>query len=232
MKFTLDHLMRVCGTSDVNVRGLAKTYYLRTIGQRADDARRDFAVSQSREMYNRLKNPESAEYAMYLTEFGTMSRTDLEAVVRMMKLSTFRREASYEVNQNDYPEPPDRATITDIIEAEEANEKAERDVVKEREVYVKRLEAEYAEAIKTISDEQLVLDATALRIDQLTSSEFAKGFNDSTLYSATFVDEKRRKLLFGSPQEVAESDPGLRQKLLDDYLEMDAFTQEPDELKN
>ena len=64
------------------------------------------------------------------------------------------------------------------------------------------------------------------------ANEYDEGFGNATLYYTVFKDAGMKKRLFGNVNEPGEADPALRSSLLVAYFEMDAFSGEPEELKN
>jgi hypothetical protein len=231
-RYTLDDLMRVTGTVEVTAHGHTRLYYLRTIGQDADDARRAFAVSKSRQTYRILQDHESSDYLEYILDLETAEREHLERVCLVLKRREFQRQVSFEVMTENTPEPPSNPTPTDVVEAEEAEDIIQEDTDKRRVEWVDRMAKEYEEELHVKDIEALRELTIAMQTSAVTDNAFSRGFNAATLYWATFKDAKNKQRAFMSPSEVYDADPALYNALLTAYYEMDVFSADSDALKN
>lgn len=232
VEYTLDHLFRVCGTATITVRGASRKFYLRTVGQSAEDYRRRYAVSKSREILAKLRDESSPEYAQFLSEFAGLPREQLQETLLPSKLTSLRQAAEKEINRANYPEPDPDGGLVEILDTEALNEKLEKELETERAAYVDRKLEELKVEMADWPLERLQQECREGRTDLIASNEYLSALYNATLYFATFSDPKHRTLFFASPEEVGEADPGLRTELINQYFLTDAFSQKPDELKN
>lgn len=231
-RYSLDDLLRVTAEVPLERRGKRFKVYLRTLGVSADDARRAYATRKARLVYRNLSNQDSDERQALLEPLATLDRAALIDLVVAFKRNDFQRDARFEIVPLDAPEPPDNPTVVDIIEAEEAQDKAGLDVASERVAYVDRRSAEYRTACEVRDIADLRAEAGQARVDAQVNAAFSDAFMDATLYWAVYRDAKYKQHFFAGPDEVGEADSVLRDDLAREYYALDEFTQDVDGLKN
>lgn len=231
-KYTLDNLMRVTGEETLTVRGRKVKYYLRTLGHAANEARRSHAMAASRRMLEILRDAATTEYQQFITPISEMSVESLRVSALSLKAGDFRREAQDEVHPLDAPEPEPGAGVRELVEAEEAEEKAVYDAEAERLVFIERLRALYVEKAASMTQEELVQEVKDLRINVLMAQAFDEAYGDATLYWSVYADKNYKQRLFANAIEAGEADEDLRNQLLAAYFALDAFSMDGDALKN
>ena len=230
--YTIDDLMRVCTECTVSMRGQTRTYYLRVVTQRGEDARRNYAVGASRQLFADIKNTESDTFRTYFSSLPYLSRERLEESLINLKTGEFVHESIREINAASTPEPPSDPTIRDIVENEEDNQQIRKDVEAERMQWVEAQLAAYKPTLAQLSEAELIAEIERLQIDALMNEAYIRAFNDATLYWAVFTDPGYTKRLFANPMEASDCDPVLYDKLRDAYLKLDVFSRDLDGLKN
>lgn len=232
-RYTLDDMMRVTHDEDVVTRGRKVHYWFRTLSAVEADARQDVASAAARSMYRRLKDQNSVEYMRYMQELYELPRAEIEELVLALNTSlVLKRAAEREIHQNDYPEPPDNPLLSEVIEAEEANEEIEQEVQTARAKWVEDEAEKYRQELAALPVEALMEEAKRLKTDQIANAAYSDAYVNCSLYYGVFKDKARRQRKFASPEEVGMCDPGLRSVLRSTYFDMDTFALEPDELKN
>jgi hypothetical protein len=228
----IDDLMRVEDSVEVEMRGKKRTYYLRTLGQRDEDARRDFAVAASRAMYRALANPESADYLRYMAPLAEMSREAQETNVVSLRQPAARREAEREIVVPDVEEPNEHPTVIDIVENEEARDEAEAVTEKARDERAQETQNGFAGEVKGWDAEKLLAELQQLTRDAVVADAFGRAFNDGSLYWGVWKDAKYKVRAFASTEEAGNCSPGLYNRLLSAYYDLDKFSLDVDALKN
>ena len=231
-KYTLDNLMRVIGQESIVVRGRKVTYYLRTLGHAANDARRTWAMAASRRELEALRDPASDSYRQFIAPISEMNADSLRISALSLKAGDFRREAQEEVHPLDAPEPAPGANVRELVEVEEAEEKAILDAEAERAIFIERLKENYLVKINAMDAAALVQEVTDLRINVLMAQAFDEAYGDATLYWSVYADKAYKQRLFSQPSEASEADSALRDQLLTAYFALDAFSVDNEALKN
>lgn len=231
-KYTLDNLLRVTGQETLTVRGRKVTYYLRTLGHAANEARRSHAMAASRKAYDVLRDATSPSYQEFIVPLSAMSGESLRLAALSLKAGDFRREAQVEVHPLDAPEPEPGANVRELVEVEIAEEQANLDAETERAVFIERLKENYVAKAALMSQEELVQEVKDLRTNILMAQAFDEAYGDATLYWSVYTDKGYKQRLFADPGEAAEADEGLRDQLLNAYFVLDAFSIDGDALKN
>jgi hypothetical protein len=231
-KYTLDNLMRVTGEETLTVRGRKVKYYLRTLGHAANEARRSHAMAASRRELETLRDVASLAYQQFIAPISEMGLESLRSSALSLKTGDFRREAQDEVHPLDAPEPEPGANVRELVEAEEAEEKAALDAEAERLVFIERLKTLYIEKASLMTQEELVREVSDLRINVLMAQAFDEAYGDATLYWSIYADKGYKQRLFANPNEAGEADEDLRNQLLAAYFALDAFSMDGDALKN
>jgi len=231
-KYTLDNLMRVTGQETITVRGRKVTYYLRTLGHAANEARRSYAMAASRKELEVLRDATSDSYRQFIAPISEMDVEGLRPSALSLKVNDFRREAQEEVHALDVPEPEPGANVRALVEVEEAEEKAVLDAEAERAVFIERLKENYLVKTATMTRAELIQEVTDLRINILMAQAFDEAYGDATLYWSVYTDKAYKQRLFNNAAEAAEADTDLRNQLLTAYFALDTFSMDGEALKN
>jgi hypothetical protein len=229
---TMDDLMRVEDSIEVNVRGKKRKFYLRTLGQRDEDARRDHAVSASRAMYRGLSDEKSEDYLRYIAPLAESSRVDQENNLAQLILSELRKEAELEIVVPDTPEAGEHPSVTDVVVAEEARDTAEKDTESARRERVQTRLAEYREEVKTWDSAKVLAELIRLTRDAVVADAFGRAFNDGCVFWGTWKDAKYRVRCFSNMEDAQNCASELYGALLTGYYELDRFSADADGLKN
>lgn len=229
---TIDRLMRSSDEFDLTVRGRKTKFYMRTLGAMQSQARADYATARARILLGQLRIEGSAPRVMYMGVIDYMTRQQMMDRCAMIMMGRFAREAAEEVHPDDVQEPGDGATLTEVIEHEEGLDAAKQDAITERGNLVSERIRDYREKIGKFDDIDLREELESLMSDALANGEWTKASNDATLFYAVFKDKKYKDRYFDSPEDAAESDPDLYEKLISKYVELDAFSSDTEELKN
>lgn len=229
---TIDDLMRVEDSIEINVRGKKRKLYLRTLGQRDEDARRDHAVAASRKMYRLLNDEGSEEHSRYIIPLADMKRSDQESSLAGLKVSELRKEAEIEVVVPDTPEAGEHPNMTELVEAEEALDEAEKVTEKTRAERVQANLAAYREEIKDWPDDKILSELVRLTREAIISDAFGRAFNDGSVYWGVWKDAKYRQRAFDNIGDAGNCDSQMYGALLAGYYDLDTFSTDVDSLKN
>jgi hypothetical protein len=231
-RYSLDDLLRVTAEVPLERRGKRFKVYLRTLGVAADDARRVYATRKARLAHKALGVLDGIERQELLEPLAQAKPEELIDLIVAMKNSEFWRDARFEIVPLDAPEPPDDPTVVDVVKVEEAQDAIDADLHKERAAYVERRTQEYRETCAQRDVADLREEANQARVDAQTNAAFSDAYMDATLYWAVYRDPQYKKHFFAGPEDVGEVDSAVREALLREYYELDAFSQDGDGLKN
>ncbi len=159
-------------------------------------------------------------------------RDELLARALLMRTGNLAYDISKEMTPRDTPEAPDDPTLTEIVEAEDAEEAARIELLEDAEATARARALEIKAELEAMDDIQLIEEVVKLTIDGALSAEFNRWSNFATLFNAAFTDKAMTKRYFDSPEEASEADPDFVQQILACYAELDVFFIRPDELKN
>ena len=228
----LDKLFRVRNTLTLVVRGKEITLHLRTISGVDESARNDYAVGRSRTILKRLREPESAESQQFFGGIDTTERPDLIEQALRLRRPTHIKAALKAAYREQDPEPPDDPTLTQVVEAVEETARLDEQVEAERATFIGNLQAAYRKQLEEMDDLALALEVREMLTDAVLNATYTQASNAYTLYAAVYTDENYRKRYFASPDEAGECDPDFASQLVDAYIVLDAFSQQPGALKN
>lgn len=224
----VDDLFRVHGEAVVGGR----TLYLRTMTVKENQDRVNYALDCAGAMRRALLQEGSAEWERVVKPLREMSKEDLITLCadRQRVLLTLR--SLREVTPPISPEPPENASLADIVKAHEEDERVQKDTESQRAAWVEgELEA-YRAHLQKKKREAILEEATEAAISQAVEAEWAAASDRYTLYASCFTDPARRERLFRSPEEVGEIAHRAFQELLTAYQNLDLYLTNPEALKN
>jgi len=229
-KYTLDSFLRVHS----QVECFGKVFYLRTLGSRQDEFRSQYAMSYARAYKTKLGDVDSQEYAFNIVPLKNATIDEIYDLALALERVKLNRASQVEVVPQYEPRPSENSELVDIIETEDRKEEEDKTLVERRLKFVEDgLEQFKKQNDKSSIDKEAFRSSTIERqISLLVERTYGESWIDATLVGGVFTDEKCRKQLFSSVEDVADCHPKLRDELASAYMALDIFSANSEELKN
>ena len=224
----IDDLFRLRSFVEIGTRKI----YLRTITGAEDSDRRRYAMLCSGNLFRKLQDKTTEEYASALGRLESLSQRDLIESICRGRERRLWQEAMTAVVQEGSPEPPKKAGPKQALEAEQARAKYAREAQERRGKYVNEHLETYRQELAAKATEDLLRMASESIIDTEVTNEFAKSIDRFTLWAASFTDEECHERLFPSVDEVTGFGMSIMDMVANKYGDMDRFTSNPEALKN
>jgi hypothetical protein len=227
LKPTVDALFRVLGEAEV----YGKVVYLRTLTEIQNEERVNHALKAARVMRRRLRTDEEFR-AEKLDETACATRAELEKIALDLHRVRSERAAVSEVVSLDHPEPPDDATITDVIDTMDENDDIERDVEDARKKWVDERVDAFKLEVQGWDDAKLREFVEEETVAGLCNREFNVAFDRATVALCCYESESRKKLMFSSIGDVMQVGDKFRSTVSEAYRKLDSFSGDSESLKN
>lgn len=229
--FGYDDLFRATSDEVVKVGDKEVKFYLRGLSSTEKDRRHKFAVRAARDMRQKLSNESSEEYELEMAL--VYSETSKEILID--SLASAHEEVAWadarvKVVRKDYPEPPDNADISDMIEIEDEEDRIEEELFDKRREFVEERVKNYRTELADLSVEELREMYAKVRVDSICYQAYMDSSTRSTLFYSVFRDKGRKNRFFENVQHVDEISSSIRDRLRDAYYALDKWSSE--DLKN
>ncbi len=227
----VDGLWRVYDKTRVVTPAGPVMVYMRTITALEDDARRREANADGRTMRLALLNEETQEHKRHMAQLYVASREAIEDLLMQFQQVETMRRSFVEVFSKDEPQPPKNATIVQVLEVEEQVEKIADDVAEARREWVEKQLDAYRTDLSAKSQQELIDDAKNRLIANITAQTIHSRFDYETMHYACFRDEAYTERLFATVEDAMGCNPDVLPQLVLKYMDLDRWSQEPEELK-
>ena len=219
------------------------TVHLRTLGGVQDEQRTDAALAASMKARTELEDKNSVLYINHIAPLLGLNKEGLKEVILSLQRGLFMRESMWKVEPCGDPDPPEEALagidviykpdLSDILSWKDRQDSTRGELEKRRGEWVaERMEALEKE-LSELKKADLLERAINLHKAAILERAYNREWDYQTVFLGSFKDKKCKKPFFEDVQEVRDLPrPYPFGYIAAAYLELDAFSRNPELLKN
>jgi len=206
---------------ELDVKGKKIPVYMRLVGDAELNRARVFALRMSREMREKLKNPDTDEYMAYIPDLEALTKEQLIESLIALKNTEFVREA-YRSTKFNLPIEPDSDASLEEQEAYQLEvDSFDERLAQELQEKVDKLSSEYKNEISSYSKEQLIDEYRNFLINQICEFTMLERFRAMCTYFGAYKDAKYKQRLFNSFEEFDNLPSTIKEKLISFYTKLE-----------
>ena len=218
------------------------TVQLRTLGGVEDEQRGDAALAASMIAKAELENTKSQLYTHHIAPLKTLNREGVIDIILALQRGLFIREAQWRVEPLGTPDPPEEQLVgtdvvrkpglNDILKWQDKRDSLHGELEERRAEWVGEQVEALEKELRGLKKAELQKKAVNLHSGAIVERAYNREWDWQTVFLGSFKDEDCTRPFFKTVQEVRGLPRPVFLKVASAYLELDAFSKNPDALKN
>lgn len=220
----------------------SRMVYLRTLGGNQDEERTDAALAASTIARAELEDKTSQLYTHHIAPLLSLNREGLIEIIIALQRGLFIREAQWKVEPIADPDAPEeilsdvdilsKPDLEDILDWQDERDSLRGELEKQRIEWVTKQVETLQKELSKFKVKQLRERAINLHKAAIIERAYNREWDYQTVFMGSFKDGDCTQPFFSTIQEVRDLPRHLFSQIAADYLKLDAFSRNPESLKN